>query len=255
MTEKIEEIIDVEQYAKEGKIIPHSPRYRIRIDKIQYVVDQPSMTGYDLLNLAGKTPPDRFALYKKLHGGRAQKIELDEVTDFRAPGVERFMTLPLDQTEGGIPAKIHPTPRSHFELPVEDIEFLESMGLVWETVSEGSTHCVVIYGYYNIPDGYNQKTADLHVRIDRTYLDTQIDMVYFSPPLSRKDGKSIKAISDHSFDGRVWQRWSRHRTTLNPWRIGIDNIETHITLIGEWLFKSSTRHDYEINFIDSRTTP
>jgi hypothetical protein len=33
-------------------------------------------------------------------GGRAEKVDLDEVIDLRKPGVERFMTLPKDQTEG-----------------------------------------------------------------------------------------------------------------------------------------------------------
>ena len=93
MTEKIEEVIDVEQYAKEGQKIPHAPRYRIRIDKMQYVVDKPAMTGYDLLNLAGKTPPERFAIYKKLHGGQAQKIELNEVARIQADIIESVRKL------------------------------------------------------------------------------------------------------------------------------------------------------------------
>ena len=41
-----------------------------------------------------------FRLDEKLVGGRTVKIELDQVVDLTAPGVERFMTLPLDQTEG-----------------------------------------------------------------------------------------------------------------------------------------------------------
>lgn len=229
-------IVDIEEYAKAGRKIPHAEHYRIRIDKDHYVVDVPEMTGRDLLVLAGKTPPERFALYKKMHGGQAQKIELDEVTDFRAPGVERFMTLPLDQTEGGMPAEVPPL-RRHFDLPEEDSQFLDGSGLTWETVTEGKTQRVVIYGYHTIPDGYNQSTVDLHVRIDPTYPDTQIDMVYFSPSLSRKDGKPIKAVSQLNFDGKIWQQWSRHRTASNPWRTGIDNLETHISLVSEWLLQ------------------
>jgi len=229
------EIIDIEQYAKDGKEIPQAKHYRIRIDKEHYVLDVPEMTGRDLLNLAGKIPPERFALYQKLHGGQPKKVELDEIADFRTPGVERFMTLPLDQTEGGEPAEARPILRNDFELPEEDDQFLEQLGLIWENVTEGKVQRVVIYEYRDIPDGYNQKTVDLHVRIDRTYPDTQIDMVYFSPAMSRMDGKTIKAVSSLSFDGKTWQQWSRHRTVLNPWRIGVDNLETHITLIGEWL--------------------
>ena len=40
------------------------------------------------------------SISQKLHGGQVKTIGLDEVADFTCPGVERFMTLPLDQTEG-----------------------------------------------------------------------------------------------------------------------------------------------------------
>mgnify|MGYP001197157994 CR=1 FL=1 len=93
-------IVDIEQYAKEGKDIPAAEKYRIRIDKEHYVVSAPAMTGAQLLALAQKQPVERFSLYQKLKGGETKKVEYGQVADFRAPGVERFMTLPLDQTEG-----------------------------------------------------------------------------------------------------------------------------------------------------------
>lgn len=94
------EVIDLEQFAKEGKPVPKGKKYRIRIDKTQYVVEVETMTGKELLELAGKNPYNRFQLNQKLHGGNVKKIEYNESVDFTAPGIERFMTLPLDQTEG-----------------------------------------------------------------------------------------------------------------------------------------------------------
>lgn len=93
-------IIDLENYAKTGEKIPENIHFRIRIDKDQYVVDVPEMTGRQLLKLAGKTPPEQYAIFQRIKGGQTQKIELDQMVDFRTPGLERFMTLPLDQTEG-----------------------------------------------------------------------------------------------------------------------------------------------------------
>ena len=229
------EIVDIEDYAKNDKTIPKAKKYRIRIDKQRYVLDVPEMTGRELLTLAGKEPPEQYAIYQKLRGGKTEKIDLDETASFRKPGVERFMTLPLDQTEGGEPATEQPKLRYDFVLPENDIRFLDSSGVAWETVVEGQSQCVILYGYQEVPDGYNQKSVDLHLRIDRTYPDTQIAMVYFHPALSRKDGVPIKAIVEQGFDGKIWQRWSRHRTAQNPWRIGIDNIETHMMLVREWL--------------------
>jgi hypothetical protein len=95
-----DEVIDLEEYAKTGRKPPRAKSYRIRIDKQQYVVNVPAMTGRELLNLAGKTPATNYMISQKMHGGQAHKIDLDEKADFTTPGVERFMTLPLDQTEG-----------------------------------------------------------------------------------------------------------------------------------------------------------
>lgn len=98
--EVVVEIVDLEEYGKSNRKPPKAKQYRIRIDKVQYVVDVSSMTGRQLLTRAGKTPVERFTISQKFHGGQAQRIDFDEVVDFTAQGVERFMTLPLDQGEG-----------------------------------------------------------------------------------------------------------------------------------------------------------
>lgn len=98
--ELVDEVIDIEEFAAAGKKPPKAKRYRIRIDKERFVVEVPKMTGRALLVLAGKTPPEQWMIMQKVKGGEAKKIGLDESVDFTAPGVERFMTLPLDQTEG-----------------------------------------------------------------------------------------------------------------------------------------------------------
>ena len=97
-----DDVIDIEQQAKSGRDVPPhraGARYRIRIDKVFKVVDVPQMTGEQILGLVGKTPAG-YRLDMKLKGGGTKKIEPKDVVDFTAPGVERFMTLPLDQTEG-----------------------------------------------------------------------------------------------------------------------------------------------------------
>lgn len=93
------EIIDVEEFAKAGRPVPPHRRYRIRIDRERFVVDQPSLTGREILRLVNKTPAE-FMLSQKFRGGEVKKIGPDEHVDLTRPGVERFMTLPLDPTEG-----------------------------------------------------------------------------------------------------------------------------------------------------------
>jgi hypothetical protein len=94
------EEVDLEQLAKAGGKPPKAKRYRIRIDDQYYVVPQPSMTGAELLKLAGKVPPENFILTLKLRGGVIRTIALTEVVDFTTPGIERFNTLPRQVQEG-----------------------------------------------------------------------------------------------------------------------------------------------------------
>ncbi len=95
-----DEVVNIEAYAKSGQKPPKAERYQIRIDKIQYTVDVVEMSGRQLLQLAEKVPPENYMLTLKIHGGQPKPIGLDDIVSFLDPGVERFMTLPKDQTEG-----------------------------------------------------------------------------------------------------------------------------------------------------------
>lgn len=94
------EIIDLEEFSKEGKRPPRKKRYRIKVDRERFVVEVECMTGAEILTLAGKTPTEKYQLNQKLRGGVVVPIKKDEKVDFTTPGIERFMTIPLDQTEG-----------------------------------------------------------------------------------------------------------------------------------------------------------
>jgi hypothetical protein len=102
MENEVDEI-EIEEFVKKGngkERPPKAKRYIIRVDKTKFTVEVPSMTGREILTLAGKTPPEQYKLTQKMHGGAGKTIGLDDVADFREPGVERFMTLKRDQTEG-----------------------------------------------------------------------------------------------------------------------------------------------------------
>ena len=95
--------IEIETYAQKvnGKEKPpKATKYIIRVDKPKFTVEVPAMKGREILTLAGKTPPEQYKLRQKMHGGETKTIGLDDTVDFTEPGVERFMTLKLDQTEG-----------------------------------------------------------------------------------------------------------------------------------------------------------
>ena len=95
----LEELIDLEQWAKAGRTPQCAKRYRIRIDKEYKVVDVHSMTGREILALVGKTP-EKYLLSQKFHGGVVEPIKPDQIVEFHRHAIERFQTLALDPTEG-----------------------------------------------------------------------------------------------------------------------------------------------------------
>lgn len=74
--------------------------YEIKVDRDKYPVHQECMTGKEILALAGKTPIERFQLNQRFKTGKVVVIGYDQKVCFSEPGIEKFMTIPLDQTEG-----------------------------------------------------------------------------------------------------------------------------------------------------------
>lgn len=211
----------------------HEEGFRIKVDGETFVAPKALMTGGEILELAGRLPVEAFGLFQRVHGGKTEKVEYDETVNLAAPGVEHFSTLHIQQTDGL-------GSRRDFRLPPDDEAFLDALGLPWEAVSEDGVQRVVVYGR-RVPVGYTIAEVDLYLRIESGYPDAQIDTVYFHPALARADGQAIRRTSDEAFDGRTWQRWSRHRTREHPWRSGIDNISTHLALVDEWLAREPHR--------------
>jgi DNA modification methylase len=98
--EVLDDIVDLEEYAKAGKQPPLAKGYRIRVNGDAYVVNKPHVTGREVLTLAGLLPAEEYTLRLKSAGQRPEKIGLDEKVDLRKPGIEKFKALPRDQTEG-----------------------------------------------------------------------------------------------------------------------------------------------------------
>lgn len=95
----LEEIIDLEEWAKEDKKPKRAKKYVIRIDKTKYTVDVHEMSGTQILAVADKTPKE-YQLSQKFRGGRVEVIAPNQIVEFYKHQVERFQTLALDPTEG-----------------------------------------------------------------------------------------------------------------------------------------------------------
>jgi hypothetical protein len=124
--------------------------------------------------------------------------------------------------------------RRLFQLPEEDEECLAACGRQWEAMTAGEAKFLILPGY-STPEGYNHRSVSAALRIPPSYPDDQIDMVYFYPPLALTSGKTIRQLSTFQIDDKPYQQWSRHRTTNNPWRPGLDSVCTHLLQVNNWL--------------------
>jgi hypothetical protein len=130
--------------------------------------------------------------------------------------------------------------RRDFRFPAADEAYLEARKLTWETVVDGSQRWLLVHDWPT-PAGYDQSSVTTAILIPPAYPDAALDMVYLSPQIHRADGQQIPAVSDVEVLGEKWQRWSRHYTAQNPWRIGDDDLSTHLTLIDHWLQREFNR--------------
>lgn len=138
------------------------------------------------------------------------------------------------------PASTVPALRRQFALPEEDEVHLDARGLPWETiVSEGGRWLFV--HQFPVPSGYDHPTVTVAIQISAGYPTAALDMVYVHPPLASSDGRAIGALTAMAIDGKTFQRWSRHRTSANPWRPGIDDVAAHLALVDEWFAREFRR--------------
>ncbi|MCW1410879.1 MULTISPECIES: multiubiquitin domain-containing protein [Rhizobium] len=96
----LDDIIDLEEYAKLGKQPPLAKGYRLQVNGKPFVIQKPNPTGSEILTLAGLLPAKDYTLRLKMVGERPEKIALDKEVDLRRKGIEKFKALPRDQTEG-----------------------------------------------------------------------------------------------------------------------------------------------------------
>ena len=93
--------LDIEQFVQANPRTekPHAKLYVIRVDRHVLRVRERALTGTQILALVNLTPRTH-KLYQKFRGQQPVEVGPNELVSFVAPGVERFVTIPCDTTEG-----------------------------------------------------------------------------------------------------------------------------------------------------------
>lgn len=136
--------------------------------------------------------------------------------------------------------------RRDFKLPEEDEDFLNSSGYFWEAINDQNMQWIIIHDF-PVCDGYNLTKVKVAIKIETGYPRSALDMAYFLPHLQRNDSRPINAITIQNIAGEVYQRWSRHRTTVNPWIVGVDCIATHLGYISSWFEAEFIKIPYAVS--------
>lgn len=234
LEEVLDEVVELETYAKEGKRPPLAKAYRFKVNDKVYVWDKSHITGREVLVLADLAPPENYTLRVKLAGHKPQKVELDQPIDLRHPGTEKFRAIRKEQTDGEVQG------RRDAPLLDADMAFLEAYGHQFDIIKDGSTWTVL--HDFPIPPGFNHNSVSLAIRIEQGYPMTELDMLYVFPRLSRIDGREIpQTQAEQPIEGKIFQRWSRHRSGANHWMPGVDCLETHIFFIEEIFEQEAAR--------------
>ncbi len=220
-----QETIEIEDCFCEGVKPVITYQYIIKINGDKFKVEKEKISREEILNLVNKDP-DKHRLRMFTKNGKII-IEKGQVIDLTECGVERFVSEPLDCKEGFVA-------NLNVGLPNGDSNFITSCKLQVDTIKEGNLTWL-IFRDFKIPEGYNVEVADAAIMLPPHYPATQLDMIYFNPPLARIDGKQIRTLSNQPIEGKSFQRWSRHRTTLNKWNPEIDDIESHLDLMNSCL--------------------
>ena len=216
-----QETLDLETCYCEGATPIITFQYILKINRDKYKSEKEILTGREILALAGKdSKTHRLRMFTK--NGKVI-VNADQTIDLTECGVERFVAEPLDCTEGFVA-------KNQFALPDEDVFFLDSFKNGVDLIQEGNRRWLILRNY-KIPDGFNVEVADLAILIPPHYPTAGLDMMYFNPPLARKDRAAIRALSNQTIEGKIYQRWSRHRTTANKWNPNIHNVESHVDLM------------------------
>lgn len=214
---RLDETFDLRARGVERFVMFSTDRlFKFSIDQHQKEWGKPIISGKILLKLA-ELPPG-YALYLEVRGGQDVEIHSDDLIDLSKPGIERFISIIKETTEGLA------------ALPSMDREYLAAHAIEYTLINVGG-QVGVILRKLNVPNGkFDHEQADFLILLPAGYPDVPPDMFYAYPWLKLRSTGGYARAADQpvDFDGRRWQRWSRHSQV---WRPGVDGLHTMIARV------------------------
>jgi hypothetical protein len=202
------------------------PHWEINVQGVPVISGAPSIVARDAIAQAGFDPDKGWFVFLKVHGEPKREVALTDPIDLTTPGIERLRLTPRNVDNGEAPA-----PRRDFALLDVDEEYLDRLGLRWETVIEGEQRWLLIHGY-PVPAGYTVAHTELALLLPPTYPQAAVYGFYAFPPLALSTGLQIDRTQMRgTIRGREFHGWSRHRGPNDPWNPAKDNVAIHLAMV------------------------
>ena len=201
---------------------------------------QPEVKVAEAMARAGYDPNKSWHIYLIVHGQPKREITGDFVVDLRQPGIEKIRLMLRDVNNGECSSF---APARAFQLLPRDHQYLDALGLEWETVIEqdaaaGPTRRWLLIHDYPLLEGFSQTKVQLALEIVLDYPAAQIDMFYFLPSVSLANGQEIPSTQVRAtIKGATFQGWSRHRNGASAWDPNSDCVQTQLALVESCMVK------------------
>ena len=115
----------------------------------------------------------------------------------------------------------------------EHIAVLEGQGYKVEAVDNGEIGIVI--KDYKIPGHiWSRPSADLRIATDSSYPEPKIGPFWLCPPVSRRNGDTVRATGSTVWEGRTWQAFCWEVVDWDP---RYDNLLTHLDVVDDRMWR------------------
>jgi hypothetical protein len=203
--------------------------WKLNVQGVVIESPSPEITVRHAIKQAGFNPDTPWIIVLKIAGEPKKEVDLAYVIDLRHKGIEKLRLTPRQINNGEMAS----SRRVEFALLRQDEEYLDRLGLRWETLIDAGRRWLLIRSY-PVPVGYLLPATDIAIEVPVSYPGAQLDMFYCHPPLARQSGGAIPQTQhSETITGLRFQRWSRHR----QWDAARDTLTTHLALVDESLHR------------------
>jgi Prokaryotic E2 family E/Multiubiquitin len=210
------------------------PKWELNVQGVPVISDAPSIVVRQALVEAGFDPELGWHIFLKVHGQAKEPVKLTDTIDLRRPGIEKLRLTPKEVGNGEAPAATRA-----FALLDADEDYLDKLGLRWETIIEEDGRRWLLIHNYPVPTGYTMERTLLALEIPPTYPQAALYGFYAFPPLALKSGRDIPSTQMRGkIRGQEFYGWSRHRGAV-AWNPAKDNVVTQLTLADEAMAKEA----------------